>query len=300
MRGNGGGKKPAGSLPDLLSAFFSKNSLGAGDFFIASFKIVFYLRLSRRRSGVKPVSSKPSSQKRDSKEQPRNAGCQGEEVSVPDCAVRSQASVKTELPALTGKWPAEGPMVQTDCQDCAQGADSSDAACKAVTGEQLPKGGAATELHDVSSVTMVPGGQTASEGEEAAPKRRASTSTPKAARNGDPAMLQEDQSPQGLKKVLGQDSDSKMTTVSSKMHRCSGRRSLVGGPNKSHRTSLAEKYSLASRRENMIRRSISRAISKKAASRESSSASSRVSCKFLSVFKCIHLAESASQLWCGD
>ncbi|XP_010566336.1 PREDICTED: inner centromere protein-like [Haliaeetus leucocephalus] len=229
-------------------------------------------RLSRRRSSIKP-----SSQRHYSKEQPRNPGCQGEEKSMPNCAVRSQASVETKLPALTGKWPAEGqgPVVQTDCQDCPQGADSSDAACKAVTGEQLPKGGAATELHDMSSV---PAGQTAREGEEA-PKRRASTSTPKAARGGDPAMLQGDQSLQGLEKVLFQDSDSKMTTVRSKTHRCSGCQSFVGGPHKGHRASLAEKYSLASKRESMIRRSISRAISKKAAAQESSSASSRVSCQ---------------------
>lgn len=229
-------------------------------------------RLSRRRSSIKP-----SSQRRYSKEQPRNPGCQGEEVSMPNCAVRSQASVETKLPALTGKRPAEaqGPVAQIDCQDCLQGADSSDAACKAVTGEQLPKGGAATELHDVSSV---PAGQTAREGEEA-PKRRASTSTPKAARDGDPAMLRGDQSLQGLEKVLFQESDSKMTTVRSKTRRCSGRQSFVGGPHKGHRASLAEKYSLASKRESMIRRSISRAISKKAAARESSSASSRVSCQ---------------------
>ncbi|XP_074442948.1 inner centromere protein A-like [Larus michahellis] len=235
-------------------------------------------RLSRRRSSIKPVSSKPSSQKRLSKEQPRNPGCQGEGVSVSDCAVRSQASVKTDLPALTRKWPAEGPVAKPDCQDCPQGADSRDAAVTAVTGEQLPEGDAATELHSVFSVTAMPGGQIAREGEEA-PERTASTSTPKAARNGDPAMLQGDQSPQGLKKVLFQDSDSKMTTVKSKTRRCSGRQSFVGGPNKSHRTSLAEKCSLASKRESMIRRSISRAISKKAASRESSSASSRVSCQ---------------------
>ncbi|KAM9606740.1 inner centromere protein-like isoform 2-T4 [Morphnus guianensis] len=232
-------------------------------------------RLSRRRSSIKP-----SSQRRYSKEQPRNPGCQGGEVSMPNCAVRSQASVETKLPALTGKWPAEaqGPVAKTDCQDCPQGANSSDAACKAVTGEQLPKGGAATELHDVSSVAAIPAGQTAREGGEA-PKRRASTSTPKAARGGDPAMLQGDQCPQGLEKVLFQDSDSKMTTVRSKTRRCSGRRSFVGGPHKSRRASLAEKYSLASKRESMIRRSISRAISKKAAARESSSASSRVSCQ---------------------
>ncbi|XP_074995578.1 inner centromere protein-like, partial [Calonectris borealis] len=232
-------------------------------------------RLSRRRRSIKP-----SSQRCHSKEQPQNPGCQGEEVSVPDCAVRSQANVKTELPALTGKWLAEAqrPVAKTDCQDCPRGADSSDAACKAVSGEQLPKGDAATELHDVSSVTAIPAGQTAREGEEA-PKRRAGTSTPKAARNGDPAMLQGDPSLQGLEKVLFQDSDSKITTTRSKMHCCSGRRSFVGGPHKSRRASLAEKCSLASKRETMMRRSISRTISKKAAARESSSASSRVSCQ---------------------
>ncbi|XP_075611817.1 inner centromere protein-like [Balearica regulorum gibbericeps] len=235
-------------------------------------------RLSRRRSSIKPVSSKPSSQRRPSKERAQNASHQGEEVSVPSSAASSQAGVKTELPVLAGKRPAEGPVVKTDSQDCPQGADSSDAACAAGTGEPLPERDVGIELQDVSSVAAIPGGRTAREVEEA-PKRRASTSTPKAARNGDPAVLQGDQSPQGLEKVLFQDSDSKMNTVRSKTRRCSGRRSFVSGPHKSRRASLAEKYSLASKRESMIRRSISRAISKKAAARESSSASSRVSCQ---------------------
>lgn len=246
------------------------------------------------------MSSKQSSQRRHSKEEPQNPSRQGKEVPEPNCAVRSQAAVKAELPALAGKWPAEagGPVAKRDCQDCPQGADSSDAACQAVVGEQLPKGNTATELHDVSSVSKIHAGQAAGEGEEA-PKRRVSTSTPKAARNRDPAMLQGDLSPQGLEKVLFQDSNSKTTTARSKMRRCSGCRSIVGGPHKSRKASLAEKYSLASKRETMIRRSISRAISKNAAARESSSASSRVSCKFLSVVECIHWAESASGLCRG-
>ncbi|KAM6068277.1 inner centromere protein-like [Theristicus caerulescens] len=68
-------------------------------------------RLSRRRSSIKP-----SSQRRHSKEQPQNPSCQGEEVPVPDGAARPPDSVKTELPALTGKWPAEarGPVAETD------------------------------------------------------------------------------------------------------------------------------------------------------------------------------------------
>ncbi|KAM6115085.1 inner centromere protein-like [Pterocles gutturalis] len=235
----------------------------------------------RRRSSIKPASSKPSSQRRQSKGQPQPPGCQGEEVSVSHGAGGSPASVKAELPARAGKCPAEaqGPVVKTDYQDCPRGADSSDTAREAVTGEPLPEGDAAAELQDVSSVAAVPGGQTARAGEEEAPKRTASTSTPKAARNGDPAAPQGDLSPQGLEKVLFQDCGSTLTSVRSKARRCSGRRNFVGGPHKSHRASLAEKYSLASKRESMIRRSISRAISKKAAVRESSSASSRVSCQ---------------------
>ncbi|XP_074741258.1 inner centromere protein A-like [Strix uralensis] len=224
-------------------------------------------RLSRRRSSSKPASSKPSFQRRCSKEQPRDPSCLGEGVSVADAAARPQASVTAQRPA-----EAQVPMVQGGCQGCPWGAkDGSDAA-----GEWLPAGDAAAELHGVSSVAGIHDGQTA--GEEA-PKRGASTSTPKAARKGDPAMLQGDRPPQGLEKVLFQDSDSKITTATSKMRHCSGRRSFVGGPHKSHRASLAEKYSLASKRESMIRRSISRAVSKKAAARESSSASSRASCQ---------------------
>ncbi|XP_075281844.1 inner centromere protein-like [Opisthocomus hoazin] len=235
-------------------------------------------RLSRRRSSVNPVSSKPSSQRHHSKEQPQNPGSQGEEVSAPDSAVRPQAAVKTALPALTGKWLAEAqvPVAKAGCQGCPAGADSSGAAQKAVTGQQLPEGDAATELHDVSSVAAIPARQAA---QEEAPESRASTSTPKAARDGDPAAVRAGPSPQGLEKLLFQDSDSKVTTGRSKTRRCSGRRSLVGGPHKSRRASLAEKYSLARKRESMIRRSISRAISKKAAARGSSSASSRVSCQ---------------------
>ncbi|CAM9480563.1 unnamed protein product [Bubo scandiacus] len=224
-------------------------------------------RLSRRRSSSKPASSKPSFQRRRSKEQPRDPSCLGEGVSVADAAARPRASVTAQRLA-----EAQVPTVEGGCQGCPWGPDDgSDAA-----GERLPAGDAAAELHGVSSVTGIHDGQTA--GEEAS-ERGASTSTPKAARKGDPAMLQGDQPPQGLEKVLFQDSDTKITTATSKMRRCSGRRSFVGGPHKSHRASLAEKYSLASKRESMIRRSISRAVSKKAAARESSSASSRASCQ---------------------
>ncbi|KAM6309027.1 inner centromere protein-like [Aegotheles albertisi] len=235
-------------------------------------------RLSRRRSSNRLVSSKPSSQRHQSQEQPQSPGCQGGDVSlsVPEPA-RPQMGAGTKLPVPPGEQLAEGAMVKVDCWDSPRGAGGSGEAPEAVVGEPLPMGDAAAELHEVPSVA-IPGDPTAGEREEA-PPRGASTSTPKAARNGASAVLQGDWSPQGLEKMLFQDSESKMTPARSKTRRCSGRRSLVGGPGKSHRGSLAEKYSLASKRENMIRRSISRAMSKKAAVRESSSASSRVSCQ---------------------
>ncbi|XP_040414429.1 inner centromere protein-like isoform X4 [Cygnus olor] len=246
-------------------------------------------RLSRRRSSVKLASSKPGSQRCHSKEQPQNPSGKGEEVSVPDCAAKPQLGVKTELPAPPGKLPAEvqGPVAKAGCDDGPQaelspegdGADGGGAAFKTLTGEQVPKGDAATERHDAPAVTVIPGEQTARDGEEA-PQTRSSTPTTEAARKRDPATLRGDLSPQDLEKVLFHDPNYKRTATKSKTRRCSGCQSFVGGPHKNRRTSLSEKYSLASKRESMIQKSISRAISKKAAAaRESSSASSRVSCQ---------------------
>ncbi|XP_032546772.1 inner centromere protein-like [Chiroxiphia lanceolata] len=226
-------------------------------------------RLSRRRSGVKPVSSRLSSQQHPSQEQPRSPGCGGEEVSVPRCAPGSQAGVTPRLLELPGKQLVEAfvPLGKQDCQDCVQGAAGGDAAVLAVLGEHLPEGDAAAELQEVSGVAGIAAEHPGRDGEKE--PRTASTSTPKAARDGDPATLQGDGSPQGLDKLLFQDSASKRTTEKPRLRRRS----------RSRRASLAEKYSLSSRRENMIRRSVSRAKARKAAARESSSASSRVSCQ---------------------
>ncbi|KAJ7419908.1 hypothetical protein BTVI_23609 [Pitangus sulphuratus] len=226
-------------------------------------------RLSRRRSSVKPVSSRLSSQQHLRQEQPRSPGCGAEEVPVPSCAPGSQAGVTPQLLELPVKQLAEAfiPSGKQDCQDCVQGAVGGDAAPLAVLGKHLPEGDAAAELQEVSGVTGIAAEQPGRDGEQE--PRTASTSTPKAAQNGDPAVLQGDGSPQGLKKLLFQDSDSKRATEKSRLRRRS----------KSRRVSLAEKYSLSSRRESMIRRSIGRAMARKAAARESSSASSRVSCQ---------------------
>ncbi|XP_053835650.1 inner centromere protein-like isoform X2 [Vidua macroura] len=229
-------------------------------------------RLSRRRSGVKLQSSSLNSQQCLSQEQPRSPGCEEQDVSVPGCAPGSQAGITPQLPALPGTQPEEArvPVADLDCQECPQPAAGGDAAPPAVLGEQLPEVDAAAELQDIPGVPGIPTERPGRDGEQ--DPRRASTSTPKAAQNGDPAALQGD-APQGLETLLFQDSPSKSVTQKSRTRRRSG----LGAPRRSHRASLAEKCSLASRRENMIRRSISRA--RKAAAGESSSASSRVSCQ---------------------
>ncbi|XP_071284243.1 inner centromere protein-like [Agelaius tricolor] len=224
-------------------------------------------RLSRRRSGVKLQSSSLNSQQCQSQEQPQSTGCEGQDVSMPGCAPGSQAGITPQLPALPRKQPEEARVPMADL-DCPQAAAGGDAAPLAVLGEQLPEVDVAAELQDIPGI---PAEQPGRDGEQ--DPRRASTSTPKAAQNGGPAALQGDGSSQGLEALLFQDSPSK--SVAQKSRTC--HRSGLGAPRKSHRASLAEKCSLASRRENMIRRSISRA--RKAAARESSSASSRVSCQ---------------------
>ncbi|XP_023784417.1 inner centromere protein-like isoform X2 [Cyanistes caeruleus] len=232
-------------------------------------------RFSRRRSGVKLLSSSLNSQRCLSKEQSQSPGCEGQDVSVPGCALESQAGITPQPPAQPRKQPVKAHVLTADldCQECPQGAAGGEAAPPAVSEEQLPEGDAAAELQEVPGVPGIPAEQPGRDGEQ--DPRRASTSTPKAAQTGDPAVLQGDGSPQDLEMLLFQDSPSKSATEKSRMRRRSG----LAAPRKSHRTSLAEKCSLASRRENMIRRSISRAMARKAAAQESSSASSRVSCQ---------------------
>ncbi|KAL9850725.1 inner centromere protein [Geothlypis trichas] len=66
------------------------------------------------------------------------------------------------------------------------------------------------------------------------------------------------------------------TPTGSRLSRRSVRRSLMGKPSLSRRTSLAEKYSLASKRESMIRASTARAAGKKRATQKRSVSSSSV------------------------
>ncbi|XP_010177622.1 PREDICTED: inner centromere protein-like, partial [Mesitornis unicolor] len=71
--------------------------------------------------------------------------------------------------------------------------------------------------------------------------------------------------------------DNPGTPTRSRLSRRSVRRSLMGKTSMTRRTSLAEKYSLASKRESMIRKSVTRTVIKRKAAQKSSVSSSSVS-----------------------
>ncbi|XP_062479371.1 inner centromere protein A-like [Pezoporus occidentalis] len=208
-------------------------------------------RLSRRRSSIKLVSFKPGSQRRQSKEQPLDPGCGGE---------GAQACAAPELPALPGDGAAEAPGPSR-----AQAGDpqrSPAGACELPVCEQSPRGDADSEWQDEAPVTGVRAGP-AARGAQAAPGRRTSTSTPKAAGAGAAPDLAEPLLP---------GSGSRGAALGPRARRCSGRRSSLSAPPAGRRCSLA------GRRASRSRRAVARKAAA-AAALESSSASSRVSCQ---------------------
>ncbi|KAM9015769.1 uncharacterized protein PRD47_008647 [Ara ararauna] len=212
-------------------------------------------RLSRRRSSIKLVSSKPGSQRRQSKEQALDPDCGGE---------GAQACAAAALPALTGEGAAEAPgPSRTQAgypQHCPAGA------WELPIWEQSPQGDAASEWQDEAPGSGVRAGSTA-RGAQAAPGRRTSTSTPKAAGAGAAPDLGE---------LLLPGSGSQAAALGPGAQRCGRRRSSLSAAGRG--ASLAKRRSLASRRASRSRRASGRAVVRRAAARESSSASSRASC----------------------
>ncbi|KAM4667426.1 uncharacterized protein AAGF69_006858 [Amazona ochrocephala] len=240
-------------------------------------------RLSRRRSSIKLVSFKPGSQRRQSKEQPLDAGCAGE---------GAQACAAAALPALPGEGAAEAP-----------GPSRAQAgAGELPIWEQSPQGDAASEWQDEAPVTGVFAGPTA-RGAQAAPGRRTSTSTPKAAGAAAPAALQGAGAAPDLGELPLPGSHRRAAAPGPAARRCSRRRSSPSAPP----AGGAKRRSLASGRASRSRR----AVARRAAAPEPSSASSRASCEFpsaalglrgreepLEPLPCsLPLAACASRLW---
>ncbi|XP_030416663.1 inner centromere protein-like isoform X1 [Gopherus evgoodei] len=260
-------------------------------------------RLSRRRSSLKPASSKQVSQRLRSKEGLEKPSDVQKEVNASFSTARFHSKVEAEFSPpseAVAKTPTillvEGqvPLAEIGV-DNQSGADLYlkrnmpeiiDQTLEIISlsiDDQAPKKPKVTELQPMSAASAqvipdTPEAKETGEDQDAANFRIANTSTPKAAVNGEPGA-ESDVSVQGPEKELFQDlKDSTGTSTVSKSSHPSARKSQRGKSHKHRRTSLAEKYSLASKRESMIRKSISRAISKKKAARESSSASSHVSC----------------------
>uniref|UniRef100_A0A8C3SN89 Inner centromere protein ARK-binding domain-containing protein n=1 Tax=Chelydra serpentina TaxID=8475 RepID=A0A8C3SN89_CHESE len=272
-------------------------------------------RLSRRRSSLKPASSKQVSQRLRSKEGLEKPSDVQQGVNASFSTTRFHSKVEAEFPAPLEAVAAkptillvEGRVPLTEIRvDNRSGADLylkgnrpeiKDQVLEIISlniDDQAPKKPKVTELQPMSaaSALVIPDTPEAKgTGEDRGDPnfRMANTSTPKAAVNEEPGA-ENDVSVQGPEKELFQDlKDSTGTSTGSKSSCLSARRSQRGKSHKHRRTSLAEKYSLASKRERMIRKSISRAISKKKAARESSSASSHRSCKFVKSEKqlCVH------------
>ncbi|XP_025937850.1 inner centromere protein isoform X2 [Apteryx rowi] len=265
-------------------------------------------RLSRRRkSSIKPVSSKRYSQRLQNKENLELVKVVAEEVSPSQQLTRSQittpakcSEVPTEKPSVQS---VEGkiPLVEISVNDRVsaelhlQKSTSSTPAEKVSTtillspNDASPKESSAAELQPVlaASMLVVPHTPEAKDtGERGVSKLKiANAADTTVTVNEEPRAEEVDVSARvpehnkaSEKELPQRIRDNPGTPTGSRLSRRSVRRSLMGRPSTIRRTSLAEKYSLASKRESIIRKSVSRTMVKRKAARKSSVSSSRVNC----------------------
>ncbi|NXU22097.1 INCE protein, partial [Thalassarche chlororhynchos] len=258
-------------------------------------------RLSRRRnSSLKLVPSTRYSQRLRNKENLELIRAEAREVSPPQRVTRSQAATSAKssevLPETRPVQQVEGkvPLVEADVSDrisaeihlqktASKPAEKLSATILLSSGDGSPKESRVAKLPPVpaASELMVPCTPEANDaGEsEAASKletAKAANSTvilseePRLEEVDDSAQVQEGSDKEPSQHVRG----SPGTPTGSRLSRRSVRRSLMGKTSMTRRTSLAEKYSLASKRQSMIRKSITRTMVKRKAARKSSVSSS--------------------------
>ncbi|XP_068800608.1 inner centromere protein isoform X4 [Struthio camelus] len=265
-------------------------------------------RLSRRRkSSIKPVTSKRYSQRLQNKETLELIRVVAEEISPSQQWTRSQTATPakcSEIPTekKPSVQPIEGkiPLVEIGVKDrisaelhlqksASKSAEKVSTTILLSPNDDSPKESSAAELQPVpaASVLVVPHTPEAKDaGERGASKLKTANAADTMVVVNEEAKAEEvDVSAQvperneGSEKELPQCiRDSPGTPTGSRLSRRSVRRSLMGRPSMIRRTSLAEKYSLASKRESMIRKSINRTMVKRKAARKSSVSSSRVNC----------------------
>ncbi|KYO41631.1 inner centromere protein isoform X2 [Alligator mississippiensis] len=261
-------------------------------------------RLSRRRnSSIKPRSSKRYSQRLQNKDDLGKICAAVEEASLHEQVTRSEATAPAKcseaFPEKSAVKAIEEriPFVEISVNDRSsaelhlQGnvpetADEvSRIICLSSNDESPPKNGM-VENQSVLEASVLVVSQTpeanGARGSRGASKLKiANILTTKATINEEPkevdgcALGPQDKQTPG--KELSQDlKDNAGTPTGSRSSRCSVRRSLMGKTSFTRRTSLAEKYSLASKRESMIRKSVRNSSNKKI--RKSSQVSNNVNC----------------------
>ncbi|CAM9480632.1 unnamed protein product [Bubo scandiacus] len=260
-------------------------------------------RLSRRRnSSLKLVSSMRYSQRLQNKEKLEVSRAEAKEQSPPQRVTRSQAITSAKSSEVVPETPLaqqEEGQVSLEEIDVSSCVSAELHLQKSIPGpaEQLsttillssdggsprksrvvesPPGPAAAEL----MVPHTPEASNAGESEAAAePKAAKAANTTvilseesRLEEGDDSAQVQEGSDKEPPQRIR----DSPGTPKGLRLSRRSVRRSLLGKTSMTRRTSLAEKYSLASKRESMIRKSVTRAMAKRKAARKSSMSSSCV------------------------
>ncbi|XP_074004721.1 inner centromere protein isoform X2 [Numenius arquata] len=255
-------------------------------------------RLSRRRnSSFKLVPSPRYSQRLQNKENLEVIRAEIKQVSPPQRVTRSQTAafrkISETFPETLLAQQVEGkvPSAEAGLSDHISAElhlqkstpkpaeklsttillSSHDASPEESRVAKSPPGPAASEL-------LVPHSPEANDAGEsrAAAKLQAANTTfilseeePRLEEGGDSAQVQEGSEKEPSQRMR----DNPGTPRGSRLSRRSVRRSLMGKTSMTRRTSLAEKYSLASKRESMIRKSIARTVKRKAARKSSVSSS---------------------------
>ncbi|XP_009957405.1 PREDICTED: inner centromere protein, partial [Leptosomus discolor] len=256
----------------------------------------------RKKSSLKPGPSTRCSQQLWNKENLELIRAEVKQVSPPQRMTRSRAATFAKsseiLPEIPPLQQAKGkvPLVELDVNSHVsadlhvQKAASKPAEKLSTTILLSPDDGSPKESEAAKSppvpaaselvVPCTPEASAARESEAAAKWNTAEAANATVILSEEPRLEEVDDSLQVLagpdKEPSQYTRDSPGTPTGSRLSRRSVRRSLMGKTSMTRRTSLAEKYSLARKRESTIRKSVTRTMVKRKAAQKSSVSSDRV------------------------
>uniref|UniRef100_A0A8C3GTE9 Inner centromere protein n=1 Tax=Corvus moneduloides TaxID=1196302 RepID=A0A8C3GTE9_CORMO len=249
-------------------------------------------RLSRRRnSSLKLVPSVRASQRLRNKENLELSRAEAKESSPPQRVTRSRAAASASSSKVVPETPPPQQAAGKDKDPCVEadhiGATVPLRRSGTEPAELLPtsSGNGSPEEHGAPTSPLVPTAPELAvpctpEARQAVPELQTAKaanvtitlSTEAGLEEGDGSLQEHSHTEEPCQPPR----DSPGTPTGARLSRRSVRRSLMGKASLSRRTSLAEKYSLASKRESMIRTSIARAAGRKKAARKRSVSCSSV------------------------